>query len=95
MNGWEVGEKYFYWPVTFKMVNKNNEGEFFDGFAPGKVIPDDIAHDFDDRKELCLKEAIHYLEAGSFSTKGSAPFYRYKQYSEKPEWINSGLSLNK
>jgi len=95
MNGWSVGEKYFFWPITFKIINKDNEGEYFDGIAPGKVVADDIAHDFGDRNELCLKEAIHYLENGSFSTKGSTPFYRYPQYSEKPDWMNNGLSLRK
>ena len=95
MNGWPVGEKYFFWPVTFKTVNNNNEGDYFDGFAPGKVASDDITHDFDDRREVCLKEAIRYLETGSFSTKDFTPFYRYPQYSEKPAWMNNGLSLNK
>jgi C-terminal processing protease CtpA/Prc len=95
MNGWPVGEKYFFWPVTFKIVNNKNEGEYFDGFAPGKVASDDITHDFDDRSEHCLKEAIRYLETGSFSTKDFTPFYRYPQYSEKPAWMNNGLSLNK
>jgi hypothetical protein len=95
MNGWSVGEKYFYWPITFKIINKNNEGDYFGGIAPGKVVSDDITHDFGDRNELCLKEAIHYLETGSFSTKGSTPFYCYPQYSEKPDWMNNGLSLKK
>jgi carboxyl-terminal processing protease len=95
MNGWSVGKKYFFWPITFKIINKNNEGDYFDGIAPGKVVADDITHDFGDRNELCLKEAIHYLETGSFSTKGSTPFYRYPQYSEKPDWMNNGLSLKK
>jgi C-terminal processing protease CtpA/Prc len=95
MNGWSVGKKYFFWPITFKIINKNNEGDYFDGIAPGKVVADDISHDFGDRNELCLKEAIHYLETGSFSTKGSTPFYCYPQYSEKPDWMNNGLSLKK
>jgi carboxyl-terminal processing protease len=93
MNGWDVGKKYFFWPITFKIVNKNNEGDYFKGIAPGKVVSDDITHDFNDRGELCLKEAVHYLETGSFSTKGAGTFYRYPQYSENPGWRNRGLSL--
>jgi C-terminal processing protease CtpA/Prc len=95
MNGWPVGEKYFYWPVTFKTINKNNEGDYFDGFAPDKSVTDDITHDFDDRRELCLKEAIHYLENGSFSTKGYDTFYRFPQFSEKPAWREHGLLIDK
>lgn len=95
MNGWSVGEKYFFWPVTFKMVNNNNEGDYFDGIVPGKTVADDITHDFNDRNELCLKEAIHYLETGSFTSKrSSSSFYRYPQYSEKPAWMKNGLLLN-
>lgn len=93
MNGWSVGEKYFFWPVTFKMVNKDNEGDYFGGIAPARLAEDDITHDFDDRNELCLKEAIHYLETGSFSTKGFVPFYRYPRFSEKPSWVTNGLTL--
>jgi len=93
MNGWSVGEKYWYWPITFKIINKDNEGDYFDGFTPDKSVPDDITHDFDDRNELCLKEAINYLESGTFSTKRSERFYRYPQYSEKPAWRSRGILL--
>ncbi len=93
MNGWEVGEKYFFWPITFKIVNRDNEGDYFHGIIPGKLVSDDITHDFNDRNELCLKEAIKYIETGTFSTKGSDSFYRYNQYSEKPQWSNRGLMI--
>lgn len=98
MNGWEVGQKYFFWPVTFKMVNKNNEGNYFDGIAPAKVVADDITHDFNDRNELCLNEAIHYLETGSVTAKslrGAPSFYRHPQFSEKPSWMNNGFLIDK
>ncbi|HBZ22456.1 MAG TPA: hypothetical protein DEO60_15095 [Bacteroidales bacterium] len=93
MNGWEVGKKYFFWPITFKIVNKDNEGDYFNGIIPGKLVSDDITHDFNDRNELCLKEAIKYIETGTFSAKGSESFYRHKQYSEKPQWRNQGLLI--
>ena len=69
MNGWDIGRahKYYVFPVTFKIVNSQNQGDFFDGIFPAKVLADDITHDFNDREELCLKEAIHYLETGSVS----------------------------
>jgi C-terminal processing protease CtpA/Prc len=98
MNGWNVAEKYYFWPVTFIMVNSKDEGNYFEGFAPDKIVPDDITHDFGDRKELCLKEAIHYLETGSVSSKGSGEyvmkrFSRLKQFSEKPAWVENGLLI--
>jgi len=89
MNGWPIGEKYYMWPVTFKMVNSLDEGDYFDGIYPTKVMPDDFTRDFTDINELCLKEAIHYLETGSVSAKAASPFSRYPQFSEKPEWMNN------
>lgn len=90
MNGWDVGKKYYMWPVTFKIVNSANEGDYFDGFAPSKFAVDDITHDWSDRNEACLKQAISYLETGGFvSGKTYAPFRRLPSYSEKPEWMNN------
>jgi hypothetical protein len=78
-----------------KIVNSQNQGDFFAGIFPAKVLPDDITHDFSNREELCLKEAIHYLETGSVSTKGVVPFKRYPQFSEKPKWMTNGFAINK
>ena len=98
MNGWSVGEKYYFWPVTFMLMNSNDEGDFFNGIEPSKVVTDDITHDFNDKNEYCLKEAIHYLETGSVSTKGSGEYMRgkYKRYPtffEKPSWREKGLLI--
>jgi carboxyl-terminal processing protease len=76
-------------PITFKLVNSANEGDFFGGILPAKYVPDDISHDFSDRKELCLKEAIHYLETGSVSTKSEYIYNHSVQVSEKPAWMNN------
>jgi carboxyl-terminal processing protease len=92
MNGWDVGKKYYFWPVTFKIVNASNEGDYFDGIFPAKVVADDITHDFSNRNELCMKEAIHYLETGSISTNKSAYlFKRQPNFSEKPAWMNNAF----
>jgi len=89
MDGWPVGQKYFMWPVTFKMVNALEQGDYFEGIIPAKVLSDDIAHDFTDREELCLKEAIYYLENNSVSSKSASEFKRFPQYSEKPPWMDN------
>ena len=88
MNGWFCAKKYAYFPITFKTVNSLNEGEYYDGFAPDKLASDDITHDFKDRKEACLKEAISWIENGTFSSgsKGSDPFIKPVQVSERPSF---------
>lgn len=89
MNGWPVGKKYFFWPVTFKMVNAQNEGDFYDGFTPAKTAEDDIKYDFDDRNEACLQEAISFLQTGAFTTKGISGTVPSFQFDEKPDWFNN------
>ena len=91
MNGWPVGRKYWFWPVTFKIVNANNEGDYFGGIIPEKLVPDDITRDFNDRNELCLREAIHFLQTGTLSGKGITEFPRYRTFSEKPSWMDNAF----
>lgn len=89
MNGWPVGKKYFMWPVTFKTVNSLGEGDYFNGIPPTVPVRDDITHDFTDRNEANLRQAIHYLENGTFATKSLRYFKNGPQVSEKPEWMNN------
>jgi carboxyl-terminal processing protease len=92
MNGWKVRNKYYMFPVTFEVKNSAGYGGFYDGFAPNKIMTDDITRDFNDRKELCLNEAINYLQKGSFTSKGSNEFFRSTQFTEKPEQTGIAIS---
>jgi hypothetical protein len=94
MNGWSCGDKYWFWPITFKIVNSAGNGDYFSGIAPEKEAIDDITHDFSDRNEQCLNEAISYLETGSFS-KGAVNFTRSARFGEKPAWMNNAFMTNK
>lgn len=93
MRTYAFRQAYYFLPIVFKVANRNDEGDFYDGIPPDKYVIDDIAHDFDDRNELCLKEAIHFLETGELSSKGLYPEIPQPWVSEKPEWIRNGLSL--
>ncbi len=99
MNGWPCAKKYYFWPITFKVVNSLDQGDFFEGFIPNKIAIDDITHDFNDKNEQCLSEAIRYLETGAFSAKnafGTSPVFRRSvQFSERPSWINNTFVLDK
>ncbi len=95
MDGGDIGKKYFIAPVTFKIVNKNNEGDYFAGIAPEALVSDDITHDFNQRQELCLKAAISYLENGAVLRKSVSSFKRHPQFSEKPAWMNNVFLHNK
>lgn len=94
MNVWTYSTKFVFAPITFKLVNSANFGDFYSGFPPAKYVSDDITHDFGDRNEFCLKEAIHYMETGSITKKNAYAFTRSVQFSEKPEWMNNAFNIN-
>jgi len=93
-NFFPCAEKYFFGPITFKVVNSEGVGDYFDGFIPNQLTTDDLTRDFDDRQEKCLKEALNYLQTGAFSGKRAGSFSRSKQYSEKPSWMNNMFVMN-
>jgi len=97
MNVWQYpakNSKYVYAPVTFKMVNKDNYGDFFKGIPPDRYVSDDITHDFGDVNEYCLKEAVFYIENGSFSVKSTYPYGKVRYFTEKPVLTNNAYYLN-
>jgi C-terminal processing protease CtpA/Prc len=58
---------YAFVPISFKIINANGEGDYFEGILPDASCEDDITRQFKDREETCLEEAIYYLTTGSFS----------------------------
>ena len=97
MLGFQYQTSYMFFPITFSLVNSAGQGGFYNGFVPDKYVPDDITHDWNDRNEACLKEAIYYLENGNVSAKG---FYvNEKQpsviFSEKSGKINNIYIIKK
>jgi carboxyl-terminal processing protease len=88
---------YMFVPISFSLVNSAGQGGFYAGFVPDKYAPDDISHDWPDRNESCLSEAIYYMEHGNVSAKGlyigkhqpSVIFY------ENPQKINNAYLISK
>jgi C-terminal processing protease CtpA/Prc len=95
MVGFRFQTSYIFWPITFSLVNSADQGGFYKGFAPDKYVPDDVTHDWNDRNEACLKEAIYYLENGNVSSKGLYVNQPTITFSEKPEKNNNAYILNK
>ena len=95
MDVFQFKYKFIFAPITFKLVNSAGQGDFFDGFAPAKYVPDDITRDFKDKSELCFKEAIYYLANNSVSSKGIYNYAPSVQYSEKPAWMNNLFIIDK
>ena len=73
-------EDYVFLPITFRIANSKNESDYYNGIQPDALCNDDFTRDFDNRKESCLKEAIYYIENGSFSGTKSM---KVKTHEEK------------
>ncbi|MFN8210726.1 MAG: S41 family peptidase [Bacteroidales bacterium] len=88
MVGMAYSTYYMFWPIMFRVLNSSGQGDFYDGLFPGKYVADDITHDYGDPQEACLKEAIYYLENGSFSSKGAYIYRKSTQFTEGSSRFN-------
>ena len=93
MYGFRYSTLYMFWPISFTLLNTAGEGDFYDGFFPEKYVPDDITHDWGDRNESCLKEAIYMMENGSTSPKNQYNYRRQVQFSESPKRLNNAYFI--
>ncbi|HUX94477.1 MAG TPA: S41 family peptidase [Bacteroidales bacterium] len=93
MYGFKHSTLYMFWPISFALLNTAGEGDFYDGFFPEKYVPDDITHDWGDRDESCLKEAIYMMENGTVSAKSTYNYRRSVQLSESPERQNNAYFI--
>ncbi|HRN55469.1 MAG TPA: S41 family peptidase [Agriterribacter sp.] len=61
-----VGDWYIF-PVSFRSVNKNGEGGYFNGLQPDAIVDDGLDKPWGDIGENCLASALHYINNGVFS----------------------------
>ena len=66
MNAWYYNS-YAFVPVTFKIANADDFGDYFDGLEADAFAADDITRLFGDPEEASLKEALNFIETGTFS----------------------------
>lgn len=62
----EDGDWYVF-PVSFKTVNKNNEGNYYSGFAPNALVADGLDKDWGDPAEASLASALQNISTGSYN----------------------------
>ncbi|TVR68259.1 MAG: hypothetical protein EA408_13610 [Marinilabiliales bacterium] len=67
MNAWYYGDIYAFVPVTFKIANADDFGDYFDGLVADSYVADDITRAFGDPEEASLKEALEFIATGVFS----------------------------
>jgi carboxyl-terminal processing protease len=52
-------------PITFQLVNADDEGGYFEGFTPDCEAPDDLAHQLGDPIEGSLRQALSIVATGA------------------------------
>ncbi|MDB5208205.1 MAG: hypothetical protein JWR72_3280 [Flavisolibacter sp.] len=60
-----VGDWYVF-PVSFRTVNKNGEGNYFNGIPLDNRTADGLDKNWGDVNEACLASALKYISSGSF-----------------------------
>jgi len=89
MYGYEF-EDYMLFPVSFKTINSEGLGDYYNGLTANAYRRDGLNFDFGDTNEDCLKEALYWLEHGNFSdaiskksARANVP-YLLGEYPENP-----------
>ncbi len=84
----EDGEWYVF-PVSFKTVNKNGEGNYHAGFTPNAIVADGLDKDWGDINENSLASALRNISSGSFRNGGT------ENYSENAAVKSGNDALEK
>jgi C-terminal processing protease CtpA/Prc len=71
-------KQYAFLPVTFKLVNANGNGEYFDGLPPDVNLNDDFNQPFGSMEDDLLYQALYHIENESFDMTKAA-------YRPRPE----------
>jgi hypothetical protein len=71
-----VGDWYVF-PVSFRTVNKNGEGNYFNGIPLDNKTADGLDKDWGDLSEASLASAIRYINTGSFVTPSAQSSVTY------------------
>lgn len=58
---------WYIFPISFRSVNKNGEGNYFDGMTPDAVVNDGLEYNWGNTEESCLASALSYINTGAFS----------------------------
>jgi len=65
---------WYIFPVSFRTVNKNGDGNYFGGMIPDHKAVDEIDKDWGDLREASLSAAIRYISGGAFRRSEGAVF---------------------
>jgi len=65
---------WYIFPVSFKTVNKNGEGNYYNGFAVNAQVADGLDKDWGDLNEASLASAVRNITSGSYRPALEDPY---------------------
>jgi C-terminal processing protease CtpA/Prc len=68
-----VGDWYIF-PVSFRTLNKNGEGNYFNGMTVDKTVADGLDKEWGDLSESSLASAVNNITSGSFRVPGELTY---------------------
>lgn len=87
-------EDWYIFPVSFRTVNKNGEGNYFNGFTPNYQIMDGLDRNWGDINENCLKSILKFVSTGSYA-RAEERSVQAKGLTEEVQNSNSVLGSTK
>lgn len=58
---------WYIFPVSFRTVNKNGEGNYFNGLSLNYQVMDGLDKEWGDTGESCLGSVLHFIGSGSYA----------------------------
>lgn len=89
-----VGDWYIF-PVSFRTVNKNGEGNYFNGIELDHQVGDGLNKDWGDTQESCLGTILHAINTGSFARTDIITQSNAKSLTAEVQSGNSELGSTK
>jgi carboxyl-terminal processing protease len=67
---------WYIFPVSFRTVNKNGEGNYFNGLNLSHQVTDGLNKDWGDAGEQCLSSVLYFINNGSYARMAVSPQQR-------------------
>lgn len=87
---------WYIFPVSFKTVNRNSEGNYYNGFAVNGLVADGLDKDWGDVNEASLASAIRNITTGTYFNRGvqEEPYREEASVSKGNDKLNEpGLKI--
>jgi hypothetical protein len=82
---------WYIFPVSFRTVNKNGEGNYFNGLSLSHQVADGLNKDWGDTGEGCLNAVLFFINNGSYAPRMAVSPQQRMALSEEVQTLNARL----